>query len=128
MAFTQIAIIDSAVYTATQGSDTDASLLFTRGIYRKAIVYLHVTVIGTGSLRLRMRIRDQTTVLKLYHADGKKILATGDYRLYVGEGCGPANSEHHQCISSELPPVFDIQVTHSDGSDWTYRADLARMD
>lgn len=123
---TQGTLLASSVRTVTTTSP-DQTNYNARGV----IVYLNISLAsGTGGLSVRIWGKDPVTGSGVVlNAAPTAITATGiyGYVLYPGIGAAAAagNGGMNQVTSEVLPRTWFVQVTHGDGSSYTYSVGYA---
>ena len=111
-------LLESAVRTATVAcaQQTDMTL-------RTARVYLNVSAAsGTGGLNVYFRGYDWASgnPAALSGGAASAITATGVYVFEMMHGDAAAVGAVQDTVGRFLPVDWDVQVTHADGSNYTY--------
>lgn len=113
----QRVLLESAARTATTVTQQqqDAAM-------RSVRLYLNVTAAsGTGGLTLAIRGRDKASSDAAAIAkDTTAITATGLYVFELAPGIAAADSQRRLALAALLPVVWDVQIAHGDGSNYTY--------
>src|SRR5581483_11863115 len=115
-----------ATRTTTTTSATQAN---PRGVLGM-VVYLNVTAAsGTGGLKVQILGIDPISGNGFaLNALPTAVTATGTYAYVIGPGCSSASGSVQQATSGVVPPRFQIQVTHVDGSSYTYSVGYILME
>ncbi|MBI2887416.1 MAG: hypothetical protein HYY02_09425 [Chloroflexi bacterium] len=89
---------------------------------RGVLIYLNITVAGTGTLTLYIRGSATMSAQLLASA----ATAGGGLRVYVlYPGASGTGGHIVQAVSAPLPRSWDVLMVPSDGSSWTYQVDYA---
>jgi hypothetical protein len=94
-------------------------------------VYLNITVsvAGTGGLKVFVRGYDLTSGVPAQMNTGgaAAITATGIYVYELMPNASAAAGDVLETVGRVLPCVWDVQVTHGDGSSYTYSVGVEVM-
>lgn len=116
-------LLASAARTATTTSPTQTNYN-ARGV----LVGISVTVVGTGNLTPSIRATDPVSADAYVLLSGGPITTTGRWGFLVYPGAPTVAfgaSGTVQSVGLALPRTWYVQVTHSDGSGWTYSLSFA---
>lgn len=107
--------------SATRSASTASSQMQDRNS-NTARLYLNVTAAsGTGGLTLQLRGYDKESGnAAVIFADGSAITATGLYVFELGPAVAAADSHRRAVLNAFLPVVWDVNINHGDGSNYTY--------
>ncbi len=110
-------LLASAVRSATTVAGP-----FTDDFGRFLRLYLNVTAAsGTGGLTVQLRGYDPVSGVAMpLNSGGTAITAAGAYVFEFGLAEAAASGAVHDAVARPLPCVYDVQVTHGDGSNYTY--------
>ena len=89
---------------------------------RGVIIYLNVTVAGTGNLMLYIR---ESAFLNAQLLVGAAVATTGAWAYVLYPGATTAEGHIVKANSGVLPRTWDVLIAHSDGSSWTYQVNYA---
>jgi hypothetical protein len=132
----RINLLPSAVRTATTvgtppGPPTPVGATAAQpALFRQhlgAIAYLNVSAAsGTGGLKVFLRCYDTLGNAYAMNGGGTAVTAIGKYAyvVYPGGGTAPVGSNVADANNLPLGQQVDVQVTHADGSNYTYSLDI----
>jgi hypothetical protein len=115
----------TALASATRTATTTSAAI-TNHNCRGIIAFLNVTAAsGTGGLGLVFLMVDPVSgnTAKISTTSGTgSITATGQYLYMLGPGAstGATATDYKLAANGQLPRTFKVQVTHADGSNYTY--------